>query len=83
MFNRDGLGPNQVCTLIGSTPGDVIVSGPDYVKAGYGLNVSDQWKRNFLVLLGFLIMFQITQVLLIELRPVRNHTSVIHTSQRD
>ena len=68
--SRDDLGPNQVCTLFGATPGDSSVSGPAYVSAGYGLSVSDQWKRNFLVLVGFLILFQITQILLIELRPV-------------
>ena len=33
------------------------------------MNVSDLWRRNFLVLLGFLIVFQVTQVVLIELFP--------------
>ncbi|KAI8981169.1 ABC-2 type transporter-domain-containing protein [Trametes punicea] len=65
----EGLGPNQVCTLFGSVPGQDIVSGRNYVNIGYGLNVSDLWRRNFLVLLGFFLLFQITQVLLIEYFP--------------
>ncbi|KAI0673639.1 ABC-2 type transporter-domain-containing protein [Trametes maxima] len=65
----DGLGPNQVCTLFGATPGQDIVSGRNYVDLGYGLKVSDLWRRNFLVLLGFFFLFQLTQVLLIEYFP--------------
>ncbi|KAI0375499.1 hypothetical protein BV20DRAFT_1073696 [Pilatotrama ljubarskyi] len=65
----EGLGPNQVCTLFGSVPGEDIVSGRNYVSFGYGLNVSDLWRRNFLVLLGFFLLFQLTQVLLIEYFP--------------
>ncbi|KAI0830812.1 ABC-2 type transporter-domain-containing protein [Trametes gibbosa] len=65
----DGLGPNQVCTLFGAIPGENIVSGRNYVNFGYGLNVSDLWRRNFLVLLGFFFLFQLTQVFLIEYFP--------------
>ncbi|THG96948.1 hypothetical protein EW026_g4983 [Hermanssonia centrifuga] len=65
----DGLGPNQICTLFGSTPGDTDVSGHSYISAGYGLNTSDIWRRNFLVLVGFFFLFQLTQVLLIEFYP--------------
>ena len=68
---RDGLGPNQVCTLFGSTPGETLVSGREYLSAGYGLDVSDLWRRNFLVLIGFMVVFQFTQMLLIEYYPVR------------
>lgn len=67
---RDTVGPNQVCTLFGSTSGDTHVTGSAYLSAGYALNVSDLWKRNFLVLVGFFLLFQITQVLLIEYYPV-------------
>lgn len=31
--------------------------------------MSDLWRRNFLVLLGFAILFQLTQVFLIEFFP--------------
>lgn len=76
MHHSDGLGPNQVCTLPGSSPGSSLVAGRDYLRAGFGLNVSDIWRRNFLVLVGFFILFQITQVLLIEYYPVRSTSSI-------
>jgi len=64
------LGPNQVCTLFGSSSGSTTVSGRDYIKAGYNLNVDDLWRRNFIVLVGFLILFSLTQTFVIELVPV-------------
>ncbi|THH33132.1 hypothetical protein EUX98_g1017 [Antrodiella citrinella] len=65
----DTLGPNQVCTLAGAEPGNTIVSGRSYLSAGYALDVSDLWRRNLLVLIGFFLLFQLTQVLLIEYYP--------------
>ncbi|KAI0690742.1 ABC-2 type transporter-domain-containing protein [Cytidiella melzeri] len=65
----DTLGPNQVCTLIGSSPGSTTVTGASYIQAGYSLNIDDIWRRNFLVLLGFFIAFQISQIVLIEFYP--------------
>ena len=47
------------------------MAGRDYLNVGYGLNVDDLWRRDFTVLLGFFIAFQITQMLLIEYYPVR------------
>lgn len=47
-----------------------MVSGPAYLSVGYGLDVKDIWRRDFTVLLGFFIAFQITQMLLIEYYPV-------------
>ncbi|KAJ7135007.1 ABC-2 type transporter-domain-containing protein [Mycena crocata] len=64
-----GLGPNQVCTLFGSSAGSSNVSGEDYISAGYGLSSSNLWKRNFLVLIGFMLVFQLTQVLSLEFFP--------------
>ena len=66
----DPLGDNQVCTLFGSEPGSTTVAGADYLQAGYSLDIADQWRRNFVVLLGFFITFQVTQLLLIEFFPV-------------
>jgi ATP-binding cassette subfamily G (WHITE) protein 2 (SNQ2) len=65
----DVLGPNQACTLFGASTGSNIITGRSYINAGYGLNVSDTWRRNLLVLIGFLIFFQLTQVLAIEFYP--------------
>lgn len=77
VMHSTGLGPNQVCTLFGSTPGSTVVPGPAYVSAGYGIEVADQWRRNFLVVVGFFLLFQLTQVLLIEFYPV-SRSSVRH-----
>ena len=66
----DGVGPNQICTLYGANPGQSDVSGHAYLDVGYQLNTADIWRRNFLVLLGFFFLFQLTQVLLVEFYPV-------------
>ena len=68
--HRDGVGPNQICTLYGANPGQSDVSGHAYLDVGYQLNTADIWRRNFLVLLGFFFLFQLTQVLLVEFYPV-------------
>lgn len=60
------LGPNQSCTLYGATPGSDIVSGSSYVAAAFDLDVNDIWRRNLLVLIGWFIFFQVTQVVAIE-----------------
>ena len=64
------LGPNQVCTLFGASAGSTTVSGRDYIKAGYHLDVDDLWRRNFIVIVGFLVLFSFTQTFVIELFPV-------------
>jgi CDR ABC transporter len=64
------LGPNQICTLFGARPGTSVVSGKDYIKAGYDLNTDDLWRRNVLVLLVFLLFFWFTQTVVIEVYPV-------------
>jgi len=60
------VGPNQACTLYGATPGQDTVDGASYIAAGYSLNVHDLWRRNFVVLVGWFLFYQIAQVLLIE-----------------
>ncbi|KAJ3512950.1 hypothetical protein NLJ89_g3230 [Agrocybe chaxingu] len=57
-----GLGPNQACTLFGAQGGSDIINGAAYLSVGYGLDVKDLWRRNFPVLFGFFIVFQLTQV---------------------
>jgi hypothetical protein len=56
--------------LFGASPGSTTVSGGDYIKTGYDLNVDDLWRLNFIVLVGFLILFSLTQTFVIELVPV-------------
>lgn len=60
------VGPNQACTLYGATPGVDTVDGAAYLSAGFSLNVHDLWRRNFVVLVGWFLFYQIAQVLLIE-----------------
>lgn len=67
----DGLGPNQICTLFGSQPGDDVVSGSAYLQVGYRYNVADLWRRNFVVLVAFFLLFIITQLVALEYFPVR------------
>lgn len=67
---RANLGPNQACTLFGAQRGSDIISGSAYISAGYGIDIRDLWRRNFPVLIGFFILFQITQILTLELYPV-------------
>ncbi|KAG6911302.1 hypothetical protein DXG01_002141 [Tephrocybe rancida] len=65
----DVLGPNQACTLFGATSGSNIISGKAYLLAGYNIDTADLWRRNFLVLVGFFLAFQITQIVALEFFP--------------
>ncbi|KAL1762505.1 ABC-2 type transporter-domain-containing protein [Schizophyllum commune] len=65
----DGLGPNQACTLYGSNGGQDHISGEAYIDAGYDIHSADLWRRNLLVLLGFLVLFQVTQVVALDYFP--------------
>ncbi|KAF9512472.1 hypothetical protein BS47DRAFT_1363141 [Hydnum rufescens UP504] len=70
--NMDGLtqygttlGPNQVCTLAGSTPGSTIVTGAAYIRKAFTYSPGQQW-RNFGILIVFFVGFQIMQMIAIE-----------------
>lgn len=39
------LGPNQVCTLVGSSPGTAAVSGAAYIKANFDYDVGNLWRN--------------------------------------
>lgn len=60
-----GLGPNQVCTLPGATPGNPVVPGADYIFAGYEYRTSEIW-RNFGISLLFFAAFLFLQGLCLE-----------------
>ena len=68
---RDSLGPNQACTLFGSESGQVLVNGSNYLRVGYQYNVADLWRLNFVMLIVFFVVFQITQIVALEYFPVR------------
>ncbi|KAF8627130.1 hypothetical protein AX14_011386, partial [Amanita brunnescens Koide BX004] len=63
------FGPNQACTLFGAVSGSNIITGADYLRVGFGLDVKDIWRRNFPILICFLIFFQLTQVMALEFYP--------------
>ncbi|KAK3332194.1 ABC-2 type transporter-domain-containing protein [Cercophora scortea] len=57
---------HQVCTLPGSTPGTLEVSGPAYITQGFSYSPSDLW-RNWGIVMGIIIFFLIMNVVLGEL----------------
>ncbi|KAF8167550.1 pleiotropic drug resistance ABC transporter [Crassisporium funariophilum] len=65
----EGLGANQACTLFGAQKGSNIISGASYISAGFALDVNDLWRRNLPVLIGFFLLFQLTQICALEFYP--------------
>jgi ATP-binding cassette subfamily G (WHITE) protein 2 (SNQ2) len=49
ILRSDQLGPNQVCTLFGATPGSSVVSGSRYLEVGFQLNVKNIWRMELVV----------------------------------
>ncbi|KAH9966146.1 ABC-2 type transporter-domain-containing protein [Russula dissimulans] len=72
------LGPNQVCTLFGARPGSNTTSGRSYLEAAYGMDEHVMWRRNFVVLLGWILFYQITQILILDLFPRHSGGPVFH-----
>jgi len=60
------LGDNQTCAFFGSKPGNTFVQGDEYLKAAFNIDSRDLWRRNFLVLLGMFLFFQVAQALALE-----------------
>lgn len=60
----DGLGPNQVCTLLGSTAGSDVVSGTSYISASFDYN--GNIGRNIGILILFFAAFAAIQAYLAE-----------------
>jgi len=82
-MSSDGLGPNQVCTLFGAQGGSADLTGEAYINAAYGIFSSDEWKRCFVVLVGFFIVFQITQVIALEYFPRYGATLGVNTFAKE
>lgn len=74
-LHSDALGPNQACTLFGAQAGSDAITGRDYMRVGYSLDPADLWRRNLLVLIGFFVLFQLTQIMSIEFYPVSSFIS--------
>lgn len=43
--------------------------GRTYLDAGYDINVADVWRRNFIVLCGWILFFQFTQIIALDFFP--------------
>ena len=76
-YPRSSIGPNQVCTLLGAKPGVNTTSGRSYLLNGYDMDDRDIWRRNFVVLLCWMLFYQVTQILILDFLPV----SVSHESR--
>jgi len=74
----DGIGPNQICTVVGSTEGSNVIDGGVYINTAFQLDTANLWKKCFLVLLAFLCAFQAAQVVIMEKFPVCYVLSVSH-----
>ncbi|KAI9613839.1 hypothetical protein H4Q26_009689 [Puccinia striiformis f. sp. tritici PST-130] len=59
------LGPNQICTLRGSRPGNPIVSGADYIRASFNYSTHNVW-RNFGIECGYIVLFMTCLFLAVE-----------------
>ncbi|KAH8903496.1 hypothetical protein BR93DRAFT_189438 [Coniochaeta sp. PMI_546] len=57
---------HQVCTLAGSTPGTLVVSGTAYVTQGFSYNPGELW-RNWGIVAALIVFFLIMNVVLGEL----------------
>ena len=57
---------HQVCTLAGSTPGTLVVSGSAYIMQGFSYSPGDLW-RNWGIVAALIIFFLIMNVVLGEL----------------
>ncbi|KAI9610870.1 hypothetical protein H4Q26_008714 [Puccinia striiformis f. sp. tritici PST-130] len=59
------LGPNQICTLRGSKPGNPIVAGADYIRASFNYSTSNIW-RNFGIECAYIVLFMTCLFLAVE-----------------
>ncbi|KAF8602772.1 hypothetical protein BDV93DRAFT_533391 [Ceratobasidium sp. AG-I] len=59
------LGPNQVCTLFGASPGQSLVSGDAYMGAGYEYKKSELW-RNLGIVILYWFAFVALQIVAME-----------------
>ncbi|KAK5661892.1 hypothetical protein OQA88_10001 [Cercophora sp. LCS_1] len=57
---------HQVCTLAGSTPGTLEVSGSAYIQQGFSYNPGDLW-RNWGIVMSLIVLYLILNVVLGEI----------------
>ncbi|OSX66785.1 hypothetical protein POSPLADRAFT_1128402 [Postia placenta MAD-698-R-SB12] len=68
---------NQVCTTVGSLPGDLSVSGARYLQVNFDFSYDHLW-RNVGILIAFFTFFTLTYLLMTEIRvESASQTSVV------
>jgi len=77
------LGPNQVCTLLGAKPGSNTTSGRSYLLTAYDMDDRDIWRRNFVVVVGWMLFFQVTQILILDFLPQRASRAFLRLFARE
>ena len=61
----DGTTNNQICSTVGSVPGQTYVEGEAFIESSFGYNVVNKW-RNLGILFGFMIFFLLTYLVATE-----------------
>ncbi|MBW0485131.1 hypothetical protein O181_024846 [Austropuccinia psidii MF-1] len=59
------VGPNQVCTTLGSQPGSQTIRGEDYIRTAFDFNTNHLW-RNFVLVCAFAGLFLLLLFLAVE-----------------
>ncbi|KAJ1898592.1 ATP-binding cassette transporter snq2 [Kickxella alabastrina] len=77
-----GIGiANQVCTIIGSNPGELRVRGRDYLERTYNIYVDDQWK-DFIAVVCYWIVFVLLIALTMEFVEYGNTGYTVNVYKR-
>ena len=74
-------GNNFVCSVAGSVPGSLTVSGDAFISSNYGYSYGHVW-RNFGILLAFLIFFMGLYMVVVELNSKTTSTAEALVFQR-
>ncbi|KAL1743665.1 ABC-2 type transporter-domain-containing protein [Schizophyllum fasciatum] len=72
---------NQVCTTVGSVPGQTHVNGATYLNLSYGYNYSNTW-RNFGIVIAFGVAFTSAYFIFTELNTKSNASSSVTLFKR-
>ncbi|KAJ1960331.1 ATP-binding cassette transporter snq2, partial [Dipsacomyces acuminosporus] len=77
-----GIGiANQVCTIAGSNPGELYVSGREYLSRGYHIYSKDEWK-NFIAVVCFWVLFVLMIATVMEFVEFGNRGYTINVFKR-
>ncbi|TRM62061.1 ABC-2 type transporter-domain-containing protein [Schizophyllum amplum] len=72
---------NQVCTAVGSVPGQTLVNGATYLQLSYGYTYANTW-RNFGILIAFGVAFTSAYFIFTEINTRTNAASSVTLFKR-